>query len=220
LTGLDFFCKPFDSVNPLSPCGISYPFFTLYQNQLSDGERFTIIQDINLHIGDVDIVHLYGFQDIETMVTLKQNVKIKLGKLLLALYANQTNNHLFLQVEKETDPEAIVCVFNKVDKETVMANIPFLSTYIKQCVIDTDLEKIFSYDDFLISFPAKTIPVKVGNLQVNTRPIPQDVQEHTARVLNLMESPKEKWVSSPSFSLVTSATYTSSHASTQASSFH
>jgi len=220
LTGLDFFCKTFDSVNPLSPCGISYPFFTLYQNQLSDGERFTIIQDINLHIGDVDIVHLYGFQDIETMVTLKQNVKIKLGKLLLALYANQTNNHLFLQVEKETDPEAIVCVFNKVDKETVMANIPFLSTYIKQCVIDTDLEKIFSYDDFSISFPAKTIPVKVGNLQVNTRPIPQDVQEHTARVLNLMESPKEKWVSSPSFSLVTSATYTSSHASIQASSFH
>lgn len=207
-------------MNPLSPCGISYPFFTLYQNQLSDGERFTIIQDINLHIGDVDIVHLYGFQDIETMVTLKQNVKIKLGKLLLALYTNQTNNRLFLQVEKETDPEAIVCVFNKVDKETVMANIPFLSTYIKQCVIDTDLEKIFSYDDFSISFPAKTIPVKVGNLQVNTRPIPQDVQEHTARVLNLMESPKEKWVSSPSFSLVTSATYTSSHASIQASSFH
>ncbi len=84
LTGLDFLCKSFDGENPLSPCGIPYPFFTLYQNQLSDMEGFKIIQDINLDIGDVDIVHLYGFTDIKTMITLKQSVKIKLCKLLLA----------------------------------------------------------------------------------------------------------------------------------------
>lgn len=88
-----------------------------------------------------------------------------------------------MQVEKEIDPEAIICVFNKVDKEMVMANIPFLSTYIKQCVMEKDLEKIFSYDDFSITFPSKSIPVKVGNLQVNARP---------ARALSLMVSPVEK----------------------------
>jgi len=93
----------------------------------------------------------------------------------------------------------------------VMANIPFLSTYIKQCVMEKDLEKIFSNDDFSITFPSKSIPVKVGNLQVNARP---------ARALSLMVSPVEKWASSPSFSSVMSATYASSSASTQGSSNH
>lgn len=57
-----------------------------------------------------------------------------------------------------------------------MANLPFLFTYIKQCVIEDDLKK-FSYNDHSITFPTKSIPVKVGKLQVNTRLIPQDVQD-------------------------------------------
>jgi hypothetical protein len=67
-------------------------------------------------------------------------------------------------------------VFNKTDKEVVMTNLPFLFTYIKQCVIEDDLKK-FSYNDHSITFPTKSIPVKVGKLQVNTRLIPQDVQD-------------------------------------------
>jgi hypothetical protein len=207
LMGLDYFCRSFDGENPLSPCGIPYPFFTLYQNQLSDDDRFRIIQDIQLHINDVDIFHLYGF---ELMVTLRQNVTIKLRKLLMALCANKTNHRLFLKVEKELDPEAIICVYNKTDKDMVMANLPLLSTYIKQCVIEEDFGKIFSYNDHSTTFPTKSVPVKVGKLQVNTRPILQDVQDHTTRTLNLMVSPGEKRAPSLSFSSVTSATYTSS----------
>jgi len=181
LMGLDYFCRSLDGENPLSPCGIPYPFFTLYQNQLANDDRFRIIQDIQLHINDVDIVHLYSFTDIELMVTLRQNKTIKLRKLLMALCANKTSNRLFLQVEKELDPEAIICVYNKTDKDMVMANLPFLSTYIKQCVIEEDFGKIFGYNDHSIIFPTKSVPVKVGKLQVNTRPILQDVQDHTTR---------------------------------------
>jgi hypothetical protein len=125
LMGLDYFCRSFDGENPFSPCGIPYLFFTLYQYQLSDVDRFRIIQDIQPHINDVDIVHLYSFTDIELMVTLRQNVTIKLCKLLMALCANNTNHCLFLQVEKELDPKAItiICVYNKTDKDMVMANL-------------------------------------------------------------------------------------------------
>jgi hypothetical protein len=107
-------------------------------------------------------------------------------------------------------------VFNKTDKEVVMTNLPFLFTYIKQCVIEDDLKK-FSYNDHSITFPTKSIPVKVGKLQVNTRLIPQDVQDHTTRALNLMVSPVLKMAPSPSFSSVASATYTSSSPSLHSS---
>jgi hypothetical protein len=70
-TSLEFFCHAFDGYNPLSPCGHSYPFFTLYQNQLSDEERQSIIQDSLHHIGEVDLIHLHGLQDIDVLVTLR-----------------------------------------------------------------------------------------------------------------------------------------------------
>jgi len=90
-TGLDFFCHAFDGDNPLSPCRFSYPFFTLYQNQLSDSERQSIIQDSLRHIGEVDLIHLHGFQNIDVLVTPRQNIKVQLHKLLLGLHANQSN---------------------------------------------------------------------------------------------------------------------------------
>jgi hypothetical protein len=79
--GLDYFCNMFDDENPLSPCGIPYLFLTLYQNTLSNGERATIIADINHHVGHTQLIRLYGLKDIDTIITLRQNIKVKLRKL-------------------------------------------------------------------------------------------------------------------------------------------
>jgi len=76
--GMDFFCNIFDGETPLSPCGIAYLFLTLYKNMLTVAERVKIIQDINLHTGHCQLIRLYGLQDIDTLVTLKQGVKIRL----------------------------------------------------------------------------------------------------------------------------------------------
>ena len=62
---LDFFCHAFTGENPLLYCGLSYLFFQLYQNQLTDSECSDIIQDTLLHIGEVEILHLHGFQDVK-----------------------------------------------------------------------------------------------------------------------------------------------------------
>lgn len=74
--GLDFFCNQFDGDNALSPCGIQYVFFTLYQNTLLDDERIKIIHDINHHIGYYQLIRLYGLKDIDILVTIRQNVNI------------------------------------------------------------------------------------------------------------------------------------------------
>jgi len=46
--GLSFFQELFDGDRPSSPCGIPYLFFTLYQNQLSDEERESIMTQTSI----------------------------------------------------------------------------------------------------------------------------------------------------------------------------
>jgi len=91
--GIDFFCSSFDGENPLSPCGIPYLFITLYQNQLSDQECQQIIEDTIHHIGQVSLVHLHD--DIDALVTLRQNITTKLQNVLLSLWAPQIHQPPF-----------------------------------------------------------------------------------------------------------------------------
>jgi hypothetical protein len=182
--GIDFFCNMFDGENPLSPCGIPYLFLTLYQNSLSDGERAKIIEDINHHVGDVQLIRLYGLKNIDGYVTLKQNVKVQLRKLLLNLRAPQTSTRLFNQVEKETDLESILCSFDSVMYDTVMGNLQNISRFIQQCVQETDLPSIFVNQDYSILAPPKAISSKKGFFTSKT--IPLEIQEHTSFALNKM----------------------------------
>jgi hypothetical protein len=151
--GLDFFCNMFDGDNPLSPCGLPYIFFLLYQNTLTDAERVSIIYDIKHHIGQYQLIRLYGLKNLDTLVTLKQNVKIKLRKLLLNIRPNQSTSSLFIQVEKESDPTSILCAFESVHYDLVMTNIPNISHYIQQCIMEEDLPRVFVNSDYSILVP-------------------------------------------------------------------
>jgi hypothetical protein len=91
-----------------------------------------------------------------------------------------------------------------------MANIPFLSQYICACLLEKDYEKAFLYPDFSITPLTKTIPIKAGNMQVNSKPIPFEVQEHTSITLQKMVSPPKKRAQSPSLSQTTPSTLSSS----------
>jgi hypothetical protein len=175
--GLDFFCKMFDGDSPFSPCGIPYIFFTLYQNTLSDVERIRIIQDINHHVGHYQLIRLYGLTNIDTFVTLKQNIKITLCKLLLNIRSHQSSSNMFIQVEKESDPNSIICAFDSAQYETVMANIPNISLYIRQCINEGDIPRVFLNPDCTIFVPPRLISTKKGTTKPKV--IPFEIQEHT-----------------------------------------
>jgi len=207
--GMDFFCNMFDGENPLSPCGIPYLFLTLYQNSLSDGERAKIIEDINHHVGDVQLIRLYGLKNIDGYVTLKQNVKVQLQKLLLNLRAPQTSTRLFNQVEKETDLESILCSFDSVMYDTVMGNLQNISRFIQQCVQEIDLPSIFVNQDYSILAPPKAISSKKGFFTSKT--IPLEIQEHTSFTLSKMSKVEKRQFSpdsstSPSISSFSTST--------------
>lgn len=211
--GLDFFCNTFDGENPLSPCSIPQLFFTLYHNQLSDAERHDIIQDAKFHIGNTQLIHLYGLQDVDTPVTLRQNITIHLWKLLSGLCAHQTNHRLFIQIEKEADPDVIICAFYSVDHDLVMSNTPHLSSYIHQCIKESDYAKVYVNDDLPISFSTKSIPLKKGSFQVSSRPVPIEIQEHASLALSKMVKQPEKQPSPSASSIMTNSTLTSSPSS-------
>ena len=92
--GLEFFCAAFDGDNPLSPCGIPYLFVTLYQNQLTPVDHSKIIEDINHHISSTPLVCSQGLKNVDTLVTLQQNIKIRLRKLLLSIKGPSSSNIL------------------------------------------------------------------------------------------------------------------------------
>jgi hypothetical protein len=184
--GLDYFCKVFEGENPLSPCDIPYLFLTLYQNQFGDEERLQIIQDINHHIGQVSLLYIHGLQDIDNLVTLKQNIVIKLRKLLLGLRAVNTTNRLFVQIERTADVGSYAFAYYTVDYDSVTSNMHHLSALIRQCIIENDHFKVFMKDDFSLSFSTKGIPIKKGNFQVSSKPVPVIIQEHTSLAFSKM----------------------------------
>ena len=81
-------CNSFDNIltaQTYSPLVEFHTYSTLLQNQLTDLEQKAIINDINHHIGETHIVHMYGLKDLDTQVTLRQNVTIHFQKLLLVM---------------------------------------------------------------------------------------------------------------------------------------
>jgi hypothetical protein len=182
--GLDFFANIFDGDNPLSPCGLPYIFFTLYQNTLTDTERISIIHDIRHHIGQYRLIRLYGLTNLDTLVTLKQNVKVKLRKLLLNIRANPSTSSLFIQVEKESDPTSILCVVDSVQYDLVMASLPNISLLIQQCILQEDLHKIFVNPDYSVLVPHRHIAFQNGTTKPKT--IPLEIHEHTSAALGKM----------------------------------
>jgi hypothetical protein len=192
-TGLSYFQNFFDGEKKLSPCNLPYTFYTLYQNRLSDEERFEIIKDSKRFTDCVSIIHLKGFTDIDQIVTLKKNVKVKLRTLLLRIPAKETSNHhMFHQIEKQKEnqegTEWFTCAFYTVDANKVLPSLPKLASIIKQFVVPEEHDNIFNNSEHKIYFETKTIPVKNGHLATSSKPVPLETQVHTAKILGKVQA--------------------------------
>ncbi len=210
--GLDFFCSVFDGESPLSPCSIPYLFLTLYQNQLTDSEHHQIIEDANLHIGQVSLVHLHGFKGMDCLVTLHQGIAIRLRTLLLRLRTAKSSK-LFLQIEREADLALIVCAFHTVDTELTMSSMSNLSSHLRQCIMESHYDKAFLHQDYTNSALTRSIPIKKGKVTVSSKPIPMDIQEHTSSALSKMVSHPPKRSSSSNGSTTSTSSLSSTHSS-------
>jgi hypothetical protein len=192
--GMTFFRTTFDGENKISSCGTSYTFFSLYKNTLTDDDRIKIITDNELHVGHTSFIHMRGIKDVDTIVTLQQNVKVKLRKLLLSLHAaDTTNGRIFHQIERQADPEWLTCAFHKADADHVVAKLQTIAPALRSYIIKEDLDQVFSTPDFTLQFVTKTIPIKRGNMQVASKPICSTTQAHTDKMLSkLLATPTKR----------------------------
>jgi hypothetical protein len=192
-SGIQYFQTHFDGVNKLSPSNIPYSFYTLYQNRLNDEERLEIIKDSKRFTDCVSILHMKGIADIDQIVTLKRNIKVKLRTLLLRIPVKATSTQvLFHQIEKQKDnqngSEWLTCAFYTVDTKNVLSSLPKLAALIKQYTDTEDHDKIFNNCDHKLYFETKTIPVKNGQLTTSSKPVPIETQEHTAKMLGRIQA--------------------------------
>jgi hypothetical protein len=191
--GLKFFKETFDGDNHFSSCDIPYVFFSLYKNRFTEDERAKIVYDNELHMRQVSTIHMQGIKDVDTIVTLKQNVKVKLRKVLLSLRAPETSSgKFFIQIEKQNDAEWLTCAFHTTDAERVTANLHKISLALSQCIIPEDLDKVFCNQDHKLVFVTKTIPIKKGNLHIASKPIATETQAHTTKMLSKLSMPIPK----------------------------
>jgi hypothetical protein len=103
-TGIKFFQAFFDGDQQNPPNKISYLFFPLYHKNYSDEERKTIVQDND---------HYTGLNALNTVIELKQGIKISIRHLLLAIPAQGiSTNKLFLQVERQPADQWLLCCFH------------------------------------------------------------------------------------------------------------
>jgi hypothetical protein len=182
--GLKFFKEHFDGDTNISPCNIPHLFFCLYKNTLSDEERKKIIKDNELHIGNVSTVHMQGIKNIDEVITLKQNIKVKLRKLLLSLRASNTaNGKIFIQIEKQAEEDWLTCAYYTADSTIVMNSLNTIVHSLRQCIIPEDLNKVFADPNHSLHFVTKTIPIKKGKIHIASKPIPADTQAHTDKML-------------------------------------
>ncbi len=178
-----------DDEQRISSNGIPYPFFSLYKNRLSDKERLQIITDSRQHTDNISIIHINGLGNIDNLIPLKKQVQVKLRKLLLSIHqTNTSNNKLFIQVERQSDPDWITAAFHLTDTELVLQCLPTLSKLIQQYVTPTSLHNVFTAPDLSLKFVTKTIPIKKGNIQITTVPVSAETQDHTTRLLKKLSS--------------------------------
>jgi hypothetical protein len=85
---------------------------------------------------------------------------------------------------------------------------------IHQCIIEDDYENVFVNQDYSISTQTKFISTKKGTFQASSKPVPVEIQEHTAQVLEKMVLKLPKHPSSVSSSATTSTMSSTAHHST------
>jgi hypothetical protein len=138
-TALHFFHQVYDGKNKSPPNHIPYLFLPLYCK--SDDERSRIIVTVS------------GLQDINGEITLTNGKVVPIHHLLLVIPAPDTSTgKLFLQVERQTGSEWLICCFHSTDSAKVTLCLSHLEQLLKRYVDIDHHVSLFSTPDHSIKF--------------------------------------------------------------------
>ena len=144
--GIDYFCNMYNGTNTKLPLAIKLVFMPLYQIQLTQEMRERIGQEQRAWQDNEVAIFVQGFQDLATIVTLKDETKCSLRSLLLRIPNQPMNSRkaLFHGIDRRPEStEWIAMKYNRADADIFKKRAPGLAYELAQMVVESDVEKIF-----------------------------------------------------------------------------
>jgi len=169
-----------------------YKGVPLLRKSYTDEERNRIITDHTHYTEKDSVVALRGLQDLETVITLHNGMNTTIRKLLLCIpAAGTTTGHLFIQIEKQSTTDWLLCCFHSQDSAKVTVCLSQLEDIIKKAVHQDSHDKLFG-PDHTISFNGQVAPVPRGRVRMPRYEVPSVTNVYANESLQRLYQPTPK----------------------------
>jgi hypothetical protein len=133
-----------------------------------------------------------GLQDLETVITLHNGMNTTIQKLLLSIpVAGTTTGHLFIQIEKQSTTDWLLCCFHSQDSAKVTVRLGQVEEILKKAVHQDSHEKLFG-PDYTITFNGQVAPVPRGRTKMPRYEVPSVANEYANESLQRLYQPTPK----------------------------
>jgi len=190
--GIRFFQQWYNGNLVNSPNNLPYMFWPLFKKSYTDEERIRIIIDNSHYIGVDSVIGLTGLQPIDNLVKLVNGTYTSIRRLLLSVPTpGTTTGKLFLQVERQTGNEWLLCCFYQQDTSKVLIRMSTLEDSLKKCVHQDSLPHLFSSEDGL-TFTNQVAPITKGRNRPPRMEVPTYTADYVTASLQKLYTPTAK----------------------------
>jgi hypothetical protein len=164
----------------------------LFKKSYTDDERIRIITDNSHHIGTDSIIGLTGLQPIDNLVELVNGTYTSIRRLLLSIpRVGTTTGQLFLQVERQTTNEWLLCSYYQQDTSKVMIRLGTLEDSLRKCVHPDSISDLFTSDDGL-TFTNQVAPATRGRNKLPRMEVPTYTADYVTVSMQKLYNPTAK----------------------------
>jgi hypothetical protein len=190
--GIRFFQKWYDGLLTNSPNMLPYMFWPLYKKSYADEERLRIIIDNDHYIGNDNVLSLTGLQPLNNLVKLVNGTYTSIRLLLLSIPTpSTTTGQLFLQVERQTANDWLLCCFAQQDYSKVMMRLGTLEDSLRKCTHTDSIPHLFASTDGL-KFTNQVAPLVKGKNRLPRMEGPTYTADYVSQSMQKLYTPTVK----------------------------
>jgi len=190
--GIRFFQEWYNGTLTNSPNHLPYMFWPLFKKSYADEERLRIIVDNTHHIGNDSVIGITGLQSLDNLVKLVNGTYTSIRLLLLSIpTTGTTTGHLFLQVERQTANEWLLCCFHYQDITRVTMRLGTLEDSLWKCVHQDSLQHLFTSPAGL-TFTIQVAPLVRGRNKLPRMEVPAYTADYVLQSLQKLYTPTAK----------------------------
>lgn len=190
--GIRFFQQWYNGTLKNSPNNLPYMFWPLFKKTYSDEERLKIIIDNAYHISTDSVIGVTGLHPLDSIVQLINGTYTTIRKLLLSIPASGTvTGQLFLQVERQTTNDWLLCCFYQQDTSKVTLRLGTLEESLRKCTHPTSIPLLFTSSSGL-SFTNQVGQLAKGRNRLPRLEVPSYTADYVSQSMERLYTPTAK----------------------------